>query len=341
MTITVIGLDIAKNVFQVHGVDETGQVVLRRRLRRCDVLRLFGELPPALVGIEACHTGHFWARQIKALGHDVRLMPPQFVKPYVKTQKNDAADAEAICEAVTRPSMRFVPIKTAEQQSVLLLHRARDLLIRQRSSLVSAIKAHCAEFGIILAGGARDLDRFVQQLNDVCRELPDAARDMLALLGMQVRDVAARASEVEKKLLAWHRTNEVSRRLATIPGIGPITASAIAATVVDAAQFKTGRQFAAWLGLVPQQHSSGGKERLGSISKRGDGYIRRLLIHGARAIVGWRKRSASKVDRWISGLLNRRPVNVATVALANKSARIAWALMSGGTDYDHRRCRAA
>lgn len=340
MTIKVIGLDIAKNVFQVHGVDEAGQVILRRRLRRCDVLRLFKELDPTLVGIEACHTAHYWAREIRSLGHEVRLMPPQFVKPYVKSQKNDAADAEAICEAVTRPSMRFVPIKSAEQQSILLLHRTRDLLIRQRSSLVSAIKAHCAEFGIILGTGVRDVDRFIERLNDACSKLPEVACDMLALLGTQVRDLDMRAREVEEKLIAWHRANEVSRRLATIPGIGPITASAIAATVVDAKQFKTGRQFAAWLGLVPQQRSSGGKERLGSISKRGDGYIRRLLIHGARAIVGWRKRT-SKPDRWIAGLLNRRPVNVATVALANKSARIAWALMSSGMDYDHRRCHAA
>ena len=341
MAIKVIGLDNAKSVFQVHGVDESGQVVLRRRLRRSDVLQLFQELTPVLVGIEACHTGHYWAREIRALGHDVRLMPPQFVKPYVKSQKNDAADAEAICEAVTRPSMRFVPIKTAEQQSILLLHRTRDLLVRQRSSLVSAIKAHFAEFGIVLGGGARNIDSFIDRLNDASCKLPDIARGMLNLLGAQVRDVEMRARAVEKELLSWHRTNEVSKRLATIPGVGPITASAIAATVVDAQQFKSGRQFSAWLGLVPQQRSSGGKERLGSISKRGDGYIRRLLIHGARAIVGWRKRTTSKPDRWIAGLLNRRPVNVATVALANKSARIAWALMTCGTDYDHRRCRAA
>lgn len=341
MSIKVIGLDIAKNVFQVHGVDEAGQVVLKRRLRRCDVLRLFAELEPTQVGIEACHRGHYWAREVRALGHEVRLMPPQFVKPYVKSQKNDAADAEAICEAVQRPSMRFVPIKSTEQQSVLLLHRTRDLLIRQRSSLVSAIKAHCAEFGIVAGGGARDVNRLLERLGDACRNLPAVARDMLDLLGAQLRDVATRVREVEARLLAWHRSNDISQRLATIPGVGPITASAIAATVVDAKQFHSGRQFAAWLGLVPQQRSSGGKERLGSISKRGDGYIRRLLIHGARAIVGWRKRSASKPDSWIAGLLSRRPMNVATVALANKSARIAWALMNGGMDYDHRRCRAA
>lgn len=204
MAIKVIGLDIAKSVFQVHGVDESGQVVLRRRLRRSDVLQLFQELTPVLVGIEACHTGHYWAREIRALGHDVRLMPPQFVKPYVKSQKNDAADAEAICEAVTRPSMRFVPIKTAEQQSILLLHRTRDLLVRQRSSLVSAIKAHFAEFGIVLGGGARNIDSFIDRLNDASCKLPDIARGMLNLLGAQVRDVEMRARAVEKELLSWH-----------------------------------------------------------------------------------------------------------------------------------------
>lgn len=341
MAIKVIGLDIAKNVFQVHGIDEAGRAVLKRRLRRCEVLRVFAGLEPALVGIEACHTGHHWAREIRALGHEVRLMPPQFVKPYVKSQKNDAADAEAICEAVQRPTMRFVPIKSIEQQSVLLLHRTRDLLIRQRTSLISAIKAHCAEFGIIVGRCMRDIDRLVASLSDAWSNLPELAHEMLEILAEQLRDVAGRVLDVEARLLAWHRSNEVSRRLATIPGIGPITASAIAATVVDAQQFKSGRQFAAWLGLVPQQRSSGGKERLGSISKRGDGYIRRLLIHGARAIVGWRMRSATKPDRWIAGLLSRRPVNVATVALANKSARVAWALMNGGTEYDHGRCRAA
>jgi transposase len=341
MTVKVIGLDIAKNVFQVHGVNEAGEVVLRRRLRRSDVLRLFTEIEAAIVGIEACHTAHYWARELIALGHDVRLMPPQFVKPYVKSQKNDAADAEAICEAVQRPTMRFVPIKSAEQQAALLLHRARDLLIRQRSSLISAIRAHFAEFGIVTSRGVRDIDRLLQLLTDTHTRLPELAREMLEVLGDQLREVAARVRTVEARLLAWHRSNAVSRRLATIPGIEPITASAIAATVVDANQFSSGRQFAAWLGLVPQQRSSGGKERLGGISKRGDGYLRRLLIHGARAIVGWRKRSARTIDRWIGGLLSRRPMNVATVALANKSARVAWALMKNECEYDHRRARAA
>jgi transposase len=339
--IKVIGLDIAKNVFQVHGIDEAGRPVLRRKLRRADVLRLFSHLEPALVGIEACHTAHYWAREITALGHEVRLMPPQFVKPYVKSQKNDTADAEAICEAVQRPTMRFVPVKSVDQQAVLLLHRTRDLLIRQRSSLISAIRAHFAEFGVIVGQRMRNIDRLLGLLADGGMTLPELARRMLAVLANQLRDVAARVMAVEVELLAWHRANDVSRRLATIPGVGPITASAIVATVGDAAQFKSGRQFAAWLGLVPQQRSSGGKERLGRISKRGDGYIRRLMIHGARAVVGWRKRRPLSRDPWLGGLLMRRPMNVATVAFANKSARIAWALMVRGKIYDTTLTRAA
>ena len=339
--ITVIGLDIAKNVFQVHGIDDAGQPVLKRKLRRNEVLRVFSLLEPALVGIEACHTAHYWAREIAALGHKVRLMPPQFVKPYVKSQKNDAADAEAICEAVQRPTMRFVPIKGADQQAVLLLHRTRDLLIRQRSSLISAIRAHFAEFGIVAGQRMRNIDRLLGLLADEGTGLPELARRMLGVLADQLRDVAARVAAVEVELLAWHRASELSRRLATIPGVGPITASAIVATVGDASQFTSGRQFAAWLGLVPQQRSSGGKERLGRISKRGDGYIRRLLIHGARAVVGWRKRRPVTSDPWLGGLLARRPVNVATVALANKTARIAWALMMRGRIYDTALARAA
>ena len=339
--ITVIGLDIAKNVFQVHGIDVAGQAVLRRKLRRNEVLRMFSLLEPTLVGIEACHTAHYWAREISALGHTVRLMPPQFVKPYVKSQKNDAADAEAICEAVQRPTMRFVPIKSADQQAVLLLHRTRDLLIRQRSSLISAIRAHFAEFGVIVGQRMRNIDRLLGLLADERTGLPELAQRMLTVLADQLRDVAARVEAVEEELLAWHRASDLSRRLATIPGVGPITASAIVATVGDASQFKSGRQFAAWLGLVPQQRSSGGKERLGRISKRGDGYIRRLMIHGARAVVGWRKRRPVAGDPWLDGLLARRPVNVATVAFANKSARIAWALMIRGKIYDTSLARAA
>jgi len=237
--------------------------------------------------------------------------------------------------------MRFVPVKSAEQQAALLLHRTRDLLVRQRSSLVSAILAHFTEFGIVVYRRARDIDRLLALLADSQSCLPRLAREMLSILAAQLREIEARVRVVEAELMAWHRSNEISRRLATIPGVGPITASAIVATVADARQFKTGRQFAAWLGLVPQQRSSGGKERLGSISKRGDGYIRRLMIHGARAIVGWRKRSARPRDQWIDGLLGRRHINVATVALANKSARVAWALMMRESSYNHRLARAA
>jgi transposase len=341
MTITVIGLDLAKNVFQVHGIDENGRVVLRRKIRRSDVLPLFCKLAPALVGMEACHTSHYWAREIAKFGHDVRMMPAQFVKPYVKSQKNDAADAEAICEAVQRPTMRFVPVKSENQQAALMLHRTRDLLVRQRSSLISSIRAHFAEFGIVVGQGIRNVERLLALLGaEGDKRLPALAAEMLCVLAEQLREIAGRVREVEIKLLAWHRTNPASRRLESIPGIGPITASAIIATVADPRQFKSGRQFAAWLGLVPQQRSSGGKERLGGISKRGDGYIRRLLVHGARAIVGWRKRSATHVTPWIARLLERRPMNVATVAYANKLARIAWAIMSHEDRYNPARAFA-
>lgn len=342
MGIAVIGLDIAKNVFQVHGVDAAGRAVLKRKLRRNDVLPFFAKMPRALVGIEACHTSHHWGRELAKLGHEVRLMPPQFVKPYVKSQKNDAADAEAICEAVTRPSMRFVPVKGAEQQAVILLHRTRDLLIRQRSSLISAIRAHFAEFGITVGQGMRNVDRLLALLQtEGAERLPPIAAEMLGVLAAQLRAAAERVAEVEAKLLAWHRADETSRRLQGVPGIGPVTASALVATVGDPRQFRSGRQFAAWLGLVPQQRSSGGKERLGGISKRGDGYIRRLLVHGARAVVGWRKRSTDDATSWIGRLLERRPTNVATVAYANKLARIAWAVMMRGSRYDSSRAFAA
>ena len=263
-------------------------------------------------------------------------MPPQVAKPYVKCQKSDAADAEAICEAVTRPDMRFVPVKGAEQQAVIPLHRTRDLLIRQRSSLISAIRAHFAEFGIAVGQGIRNIDRLLAMLQtgaEAGRRLPPLAADMLGVLAAQLRAVAERVDEVEAKLLSWHEADETSRRLQSIPGIGPITASALVATVGDPHQFSSGRQFAAWLGLVPQQRSSGGKERLGGTSRRGDGYIRRLLVHGARAVVGWRERSADNPTGWVDRLLARRPTNVATVAYANKLARIAWAIMMRGERY--------
>jgi transposase len=327
MQVTMIGLDLAKNVLQIHGVDARERPVLRKRLPRTKVLEFFAQLPPCCVGMEACPGAHWWARQLLQLGHDVRLMPPQYVKPYVKRNKNDAADAEAICEALTRPSMRFVPVKNLEQQSALLLHRTRDLLVAQRTQLVNALRGHLAELGVIAAKGlgrVRELISLLAEADD--DRIPPLAREALMTLVTQLREVAQKICELERQLLGWHRSNEISQRLATIPGVGPITATALVATVGDPAYFRSGRQFAAWLGLVPRQRSSGSREWLGGISKRGDGYLRRLLVHGARTVVRWQKRS-DPASRWLGELLARRPVNVATVALANKNARIAWALM--------------
>ena len=281
MDITTIGFDLAKTVFQVHGADGEGRPVLRRKLRRGKVLAFFAGLPSCLVGMEACASAHYWARELQAHGHKVQLIPPQYVRPFVNTNKNDAADAEAICEAVTRPTMRFAPAKSAEQQSVLMLHRARELLVRQRTMVINALRGHCAEFGLIVAQGASKVEELVAIIEDPGDvRLPPLAREALGSLVEQLRSAQARIKQLEVTLLAWHRSNEASRRLATIPGVGVITATALVATIGDGAQFRSGRQLSAWLGLVPRQHSSGGKDRLGRISKRGDGYIRRLLVHG-------------------------------------------------------------
>jgi transposase len=334
MKITTIGLDLAKNVFQVHGADREGRAVLSKRLRRSAVLGFFAGQEPCLVGMEACAGAHYWARELSTLGHEVRLMPPQYVKPYVKRNKNDAADAAGICEAVTRPTMRFVPVKSTERQSVLMLHRARELLIRQRTMIVNALRGHFAEFGIVVAQGVHNVRKLVEILADRDeRRLPDLARKVLGLLVEQLLAVETKVRALERELLAWHRANDASRRLATIPGVGPITASAIVATVGDGQQFRSGRQFAAWIGLVPRQNSSGGKARLGRISKRGDAYLRRLLVHGARAVVRWRRTDTAPSWRWLAGLVSRRPTNVATVALANKTARIAWAILTRQETY--------
>lgn len=333
MQVITIGLDLAKHVFQVHGVDQEGRVILRRRLRRAEVVRFFSSLPPCLVGIEACSTAHHWARELIGLGHEVRLMPPTYAKPYVKRGKNDAADAEAICEAVTRPNMRFVPIKSAEQQSVLVLHRARDLLIRQRTMLANSLRAHCAEFGIVVAQGMAKLAELLARIADEAdTHIPSLARGCLLVLGQQLQELQLKIGEVERAIHGWHRSNEVSRRLETIPGIGPITASALAVTVTDPTLFRSGRHLAAWLGLVPRQNSSGGKERLGGISKQGDRYIRRLLISGAHAVLQYAKRGRPG-SSWATGLLQRRPFKLVAVALANKTARIAWALLARGETY--------
>jgi transposase len=330
--ITTIGLDLAKNIFQVHGVDATGTAVVTKRLRRSQVIGFFAGLPPCLIGMEACATAHHWARELAALGHAVRLMPPQYVKAYVKRNKNDAADAAAICEAVKRPSMRFVPAKTTEQQSALLVHRARDLLIRQRTMLVNALRGHMAEFGLVEAQGLHKVAGLIAiVMNDGDERIPDMARQALKMITGQINELQTRIAALEAQVLAWHRNNPVSQRLATIPGIGPIIATAIAATVADASVFRGGREFAAWLGLVPRQSSTGGKARLSGISKRGDSYIRRLLVNSAHTVLLCSK--AAKADPWIVSLRTRKPRLVVAVALANKTARVAWAIMNSQDTY--------
>ena len=329
--ITTVGLDLAKSVFQVHGADQDGRPVVRKKLRRGQVLGFFAELSPCLIGLEACASAHYWARELQALGHEVRLIPPQYVKPFVKTNKNDASDAEAICEALIRPTMRFAPIKSAEQQSVLMLHRARELLVRQKTMLINALRGHCGELGIVVAQGASRVAELIAIIEDQEDDrIPALAREALGYLVGQLRMVQAQVLGLEKKLKTWHRANEASRRLETIPGVGVITATALVATIGDASQFRSGRQLAAWLGLVPRQHSSGGKERLGRISKRGDGYLRKLLVHGARTVLLWSRRKKETRSLWLEALLARRPTNVVLVAMANKTARVVWALLSRG-----------
>ncbi len=333
MVVTTIGLDIAKQVFQVHAIAADGRTVVRRQLRRSRVLDYFRGLPPCTVGLEACPGAHHWARQLTALGHDVRLMPPQYVKPYVKRNKTDAADAEAICEAVTRPTMRFVPIKTEEQQAALMLHRSRELLVRQKNMLVNALRAPLGEFGVIAAqgrSGVAELIRLVAQ--PVVPGVPDLARQAMALLATQLDEAATRLRALEGAIMRWHKANAMSRMLETIPGVGPIIASVIAASVTDPGQFRSGRQFAAWLGLVPKQNSSGGKERLGGISKWGDPYIRKLLVVASHALIRYARGQAASAN-WLASLLTRRPTKVAAVAMANKTARIIWAVLARGQPF--------
>jgi transposase len=331
MRISTIGLDLAKHVFQVHGVDEGGMAVIRKRLGRAEVLRFFASIDPCLVGMEACATAHHWARELMKLGHNVKLMPPAYVKPYVRRGKNDAADAAAICEAVGRPNMRFVPVKQADQQAVLMLHRTRALLVRQRTMLANALRAHLAEFGIIVAQGIGRISTLIERIfskEEDPSDVPPLALAALEPLAIQFLQLQPRIKSLEAELLAWHKTNEESRRLETIPGVGFLTASAIAATVTDASHFRSGREFAAWLGLTPRQNSSGGKERLGRVSKMGDGYLRSLLFVGATAVIRFARTKASVRSAWLNGLLAKKPAKVAAVALANKMARIAWAVLT-------------
>ena len=332
--VTTIGLDIAKSVFQTHGVDAAGNVIVRRQLKRRYVLPFFQKLPPCLVGIEACASSHHWSRELQALGHTVRLMPPAYVKPYVKRHKNDAADAEAICEAVTRANMRFVATKTPEQQSCLMLHRTRHLFIRQQTAVINAIRAHLAEFGIVAPvgrNGVEDLLNIVADCGD--KRLPDVARACIAALGAQLRMLKARILEFDRLIVAWHRSNEASKRLDDIPGVGPALATALVASVADPKAFRSGRDFSAWIGLVPKQHSSGGKDKLGSISKQGDRYLRSLFTAGALAVIRYAKIHGTRHRPWLTALLARRPTKVAAIALANKIARMAWAMMARGDRY--------
>jgi transposase len=333
-TVTTIGLDIAKSVFQVHGIDAGGQVVIRRQPKLRYVLAFFQKLPPILVGIEACASSHHWSRELKALGHTVRLMPPAYVKPYIKRQKNDAADAEAICEAVTRANMRFVETKTPEQQSGLMLHRTRHLFIRQQTSVINAIRAHLAEFGIVAPVGRNGVEQLLEVVADSNdKRLPEVARACVAVLGARLKMLKEQILEFDRMIRAWHRSSELSMRLDDCPGVGPTLATALVATVADPKTFRSGRNFSAWIGLVPKQHSSGGKYRLGSISKQGDRYLRGLFVAGALAVIRYAKIHGTKHRPWLTALLARRPTKVAAIALANKIARIAWAMMAKGERY--------
>jgi transposase len=332
--ITTIGLDIAKSVFQVHGVDADGQVVIRRKLKRRYVLAFFQKLPACLVGIEACATSHHWSRQLQALGHKVRLMPPVYVKPYVKRQKNDAADAEAICEAVTRVNMRFVETKTVEQQSCLMLHRTRHLFIREQTAVINVIRAHLAEFGIVAPVGRKGVEELLRVIADPAdKRIPEIARACLVALGTQLQRLKEQLLEFDRMIIAWHRSDETSRRLDEAPGIGPMLATAVVATVANPKAFRSGRNFSAWVGLVPKQHSSGGKDRLGHISKQGDRYLRGLFVAGALAVIRYAKIYGTRHRPWLTALLARRPTKVAAIALANKIARMAWAMMVKGERY--------
>jgi transposase len=333
MKITTVGLDLAKNIFQVHGVDEHGKMAARKQLKRAEMAKYFARLEPCLIGMEACGSAHYWARKLAEYGHTVKLIAPQFVKPYVKTNKNDMADAEAICEAVRRPNMRFVAIKNVEQQAILSVHRARQGFVKARTAQGNQIRGLLSEFGIVIPQGIGSIMKQVPEiLEDGENGLPGAMRNLIDRLTENLKEMDRQVKELEAQIQLWHRENEASRKLAEIPGVGPITASAIVATVGDAREFKNGRQLAAWMGLVPKQRSSGGKQNLLGISKRGDTYLRTLLIHGARSVINVAEKKAEP-ESWLRKLMGRRHTNVATVALANKNARIIWALLAHGRSF--------
>jgi transposase len=330
MTIIRIGLDTSKHVFQIHGVDENEKAVLRRQLRRSEVEKFFAKLAPTRIGIEACGASHHWARVLRGLGHEVMLMPPQYIKAYVKRGKNDAIDAEAICEAMSRPTMRFVPVKTAEQQAALTMLGVRDLLVKQRTMLINAIRGHAAEFGITVAKGPQQVVELLQRLA-TGEGVPALAREMLGLLAGQLEAVNAKLKAIEARLMAWHRQDQTSQCLATIPGIGPIGGVSFALKVPDPKSFRSGRHFAAWIGITPRENSTAGKHRPGKISRQGDESLRRVLVLGATAVIQQAKRG--RAAPWLLELLARKPKKLAAVALANKMARIIWAMMVSGETY--------
>jgi transposase len=333
MQVSTVGLDIAKLVFQVHGVDAAGKVVIRTRLSRGQVRRFFEQLTPCLIGIEACATAHYWARELRLFGHDVRLMPAHYVKPYVKRSKNDAADAEAICEAVTRPTMRYVPVKTPEAQALALIHRIRSQLVGQRTAMLNALRAGLAEFGIIGAQGLRGATEILKIATVGDDRVPELVRGVYAMMADAVREVEARLGVLDRQIAETSKDDDTCRRLGTIPGIGPVTSSTIVALAGDVSRFSTGRDFAAWIGLTPRQNSSGGKARLGRITKAGDQTLRTLFVLGAFAVIKRARIKPEKASPWLLSLLGRRPTLVAAVALANKMARIVWAILTRGGSY--------
>src|SRR5208282_6013210 len=334
MNITTVGIDLAKNVFQVHAVDERGKVVLRKQLRRGQVAEFFVNLPPCLIGMEACASSHHWGRTLQRFGHTVRLMAPQFVKPYVKTNKNDVADAEAICEAVGRANMRFVPIKSIEQQAILSVHRVRQGFVKARTAQANQIRGLLGEFGLVIPQGIYNVAKRVPELlEDASNELPVQFRHLIERLTAHLKEQDRQVKEFEQEIITWHRGSELSRKLEKIPGIGPLAASALVASIADAHSFDNGRQVSAWLGLVPRQSSSGGKPTLLGISKRGDAYLRTLLIHGARSAILAAQRKTEHKNVWLANLLNRRHPNIAAVVLANKNVRTVWAILAHGREF--------